>query len=243
MAWKNEAEAREQIKAMVAEYYHDFKEKKTPYQEGDRITYAAQRGEAGQAYIAYKGEDSVAFEGVTVTQIVNGALLGTIGDDEAPFIAAAGTWTFSAEAVAEEAEKPAGKKKAPAAEVEEAAPKGKKKPAAEPEPDEADEGGKEEEDEFEVGNYVTVTDEEDEEVTGTIKTLTAKKLVVTDDEGESHTFKPDDVTVAHAEKPKAKKSAGKKPAAKEEADEPKAKKPAGKKPAPAEDDGDWGDDN
>ena len=38
--WKNEAEAREQIKAMVAEYYHDFKEKKTPYQEGDRITYA-----------------------------------------------------------------------------------------------------------------------------------------------------------------------------------------------------------
>ena len=39
--WKNEAEAREQIKAMVAEYYHDFKEKKTPYQEGDRITYAA----------------------------------------------------------------------------------------------------------------------------------------------------------------------------------------------------------
>ena len=41
MAWKNEAEAREQIKAMVAEYYHDFKEKKTPYQEGDRITYAA----------------------------------------------------------------------------------------------------------------------------------------------------------------------------------------------------------
>lgn len=37
MAWKNEAEAREQIKTMVAEYYHDFKEKKTPYQEGDRI--------------------------------------------------------------------------------------------------------------------------------------------------------------------------------------------------------------
>ena len=34
MAWKNEAEAREQIKTMVAEYYHDFKEKKTPYQEG-----------------------------------------------------------------------------------------------------------------------------------------------------------------------------------------------------------------
>lgn len=30
--WKNEAEAREQIKAMVTEYYHDFKEKKGPYQ-------------------------------------------------------------------------------------------------------------------------------------------------------------------------------------------------------------------
>ena len=39
--WKNEAEAREQIKALVAEYYHDFKEKKTPFQEGDRVTYAA----------------------------------------------------------------------------------------------------------------------------------------------------------------------------------------------------------
>ena len=39
--WKNEQEAREQIKALVAEYYHDFKEKKTPYKEGERITYAA----------------------------------------------------------------------------------------------------------------------------------------------------------------------------------------------------------
>ena len=29
--WKNEAEAREQIKALVADYYHDFKEKKEPY--------------------------------------------------------------------------------------------------------------------------------------------------------------------------------------------------------------------
>ena len=29
--WKNEQEAREQIKALVAEYYHDFKEKKEPY--------------------------------------------------------------------------------------------------------------------------------------------------------------------------------------------------------------------
>ena len=39
--WSNEEEAREIIKALVAEYYHDFKEKKTDFREGDRITYAA----------------------------------------------------------------------------------------------------------------------------------------------------------------------------------------------------------
>ena len=39
--WKNEAEAREQIKEMVARYYHDFKEKKTAFQPGDRIPYAS----------------------------------------------------------------------------------------------------------------------------------------------------------------------------------------------------------
>ena len=39
--WKNEAEAREQIKALVADYYHDFKEQKNEFKEGDRITYAA----------------------------------------------------------------------------------------------------------------------------------------------------------------------------------------------------------
>ena len=38
--WKNEAEAREQIKALVSEYYHDFKANKASYKEGDRITYA-----------------------------------------------------------------------------------------------------------------------------------------------------------------------------------------------------------
>lgn len=38
--WKNETEARAQIKELVAKYYHDFKEKKEPFQEGDRITYA-----------------------------------------------------------------------------------------------------------------------------------------------------------------------------------------------------------
>lgn len=39
--WKDEFEAREQIKTLVAEYYHAFKEKKEPFIEGQRITYAA----------------------------------------------------------------------------------------------------------------------------------------------------------------------------------------------------------
>ncbi len=39
--WKSEAEAREQIKALVADYYHAFKEKKAPFREGDRIAYAS----------------------------------------------------------------------------------------------------------------------------------------------------------------------------------------------------------
>lgn len=39
--WKDEAEARGQIKALVADYYHDFKEGKEPFKEGDRISYAS----------------------------------------------------------------------------------------------------------------------------------------------------------------------------------------------------------
>ncbi len=39
--WKNEAEAREQIKELVTAYYHDFKEKKEGFREGDRISYAS----------------------------------------------------------------------------------------------------------------------------------------------------------------------------------------------------------
>ena len=39
--WKNEAEAREQIKALVTEYYRDFKQKKDKFQPGDRISYAS----------------------------------------------------------------------------------------------------------------------------------------------------------------------------------------------------------
>lgn len=39
--WANEEEARDQIKAMVAQYYHDFKEKKDTFVPGDRISYAS----------------------------------------------------------------------------------------------------------------------------------------------------------------------------------------------------------
>ncbi|MBR1707469.1 MAG: lipopolysaccharide biosynthesis protein RfbH [Clostridia bacterium] len=39
--WSNEAEAREQIKELVSQYYHDFKENKESFKLGDRITYAA----------------------------------------------------------------------------------------------------------------------------------------------------------------------------------------------------------
>ncbi len=39
--WKNEKDAREQIKELVTEYYHDFKEKKEEFKPGDRISYAS----------------------------------------------------------------------------------------------------------------------------------------------------------------------------------------------------------
>ncbi|MBP3857750.1 MAG: lipopolysaccharide biosynthesis protein RfbH [Ruminiclostridium sp.] len=38
--WKNEAEAREQIKGLVAEYYKTFLSEKKPFEPGDRINYA-----------------------------------------------------------------------------------------------------------------------------------------------------------------------------------------------------------
>ena len=41
MSWNNETEARKQIKELVALYYHDFKEKKESFKEGDRIAYAS----------------------------------------------------------------------------------------------------------------------------------------------------------------------------------------------------------
>ncbi len=39
--WNNEAEARNQIKELVGEYYHEFKEKKDSFHPGDRISYAS----------------------------------------------------------------------------------------------------------------------------------------------------------------------------------------------------------
>ena len=39
--WKNEAEAREQIKELVTEYYYSFKKKSTEFVPGDRIAYAS----------------------------------------------------------------------------------------------------------------------------------------------------------------------------------------------------------
>ncbi len=39
--WKNEQEAREEIKALVGDFYHQFREKKEPFHPGDRISYAS----------------------------------------------------------------------------------------------------------------------------------------------------------------------------------------------------------
>lgn len=39
--WNSETEARDQIKQLVGEYYHEFKEKKEPFHPGDRISYAS----------------------------------------------------------------------------------------------------------------------------------------------------------------------------------------------------------
>lgn len=39
--WTSETEARDQIKQLVGEYYHEFKEKKEPFHPGERISYAS----------------------------------------------------------------------------------------------------------------------------------------------------------------------------------------------------------
>ena len=38
--WNSEAEAREQIKDLVSDYYHQFKENKKTFEKGDRISYS-----------------------------------------------------------------------------------------------------------------------------------------------------------------------------------------------------------
>lgn len=38
--WKNESEAKADIESLVVQYYHKFKESKTTFKPGDRITYA-----------------------------------------------------------------------------------------------------------------------------------------------------------------------------------------------------------
>lgn len=40
MNWKNEVEAREEIKELVAKYYYEYKQNKEPFYAGDRINYA-----------------------------------------------------------------------------------------------------------------------------------------------------------------------------------------------------------
>ena len=39
--WKNETEAREAIKSLVRGYYRNFKQPKTEFKPGDRISYAS----------------------------------------------------------------------------------------------------------------------------------------------------------------------------------------------------------
>jgi len=38
--WSNEAEAREEIKSLVTEYYHEYKERSKAFKPGDRINYS-----------------------------------------------------------------------------------------------------------------------------------------------------------------------------------------------------------
>ena len=38
--WSSEQEARDQIKGLVSDYYHEFKENKKTFSEGDRINYS-----------------------------------------------------------------------------------------------------------------------------------------------------------------------------------------------------------
>ena len=54
--WNSEQEAREQIKSLVSEYYHDFKENKGVFMEGDRISYASRVFDEKEMWI-YKSKE------------------------------------------------------------------------------------------------------------------------------------------------------------------------------------------
>lgn len=110
--------------------------------------------------------------------------------------------------------------------------------ATEPADDTPAEEEQEEEYEPEDGDYVNINDGEDD-VAGTVTALTAKKITITDEDGEDHVFVTAKVTVTKAEKPKA---AAKKPAGKPSTKEEKpAGKPSGKPAAggKANDNDDW----
>ena len=51
--WSSEQEAREQIKSLVADYYHQFKEQETDhsnFKPGDRISYASRVYDEKESY-------------------------------------------------------------------------------------------------------------------------------------------------------------------------------------------------
>ena len=39
--WRNETEARNEIKDLVTKYYYEFKEKNEDFKPGDRVSYAS----------------------------------------------------------------------------------------------------------------------------------------------------------------------------------------------------------
>ena len=41
LKWENEQQARDEIKSLVADFYHEFKENKDTFKPGDRVAYAS----------------------------------------------------------------------------------------------------------------------------------------------------------------------------------------------------------
>lgn len=112
-------------------------------------------------------------------------------------------------------------------------------PAADDAPEEEEEQEEEQPEAYEPaeGDYVTVTDADDEEVSGTVTAVTPKKVTIEDADGESHPFLLAKVTVVEATPPKKGKAAA---APKGKAAEVKSGKAAAS-PAPkaAATDDDW----